>query len=188
MTTDHKIQELQKCKEDIVYFAEKYCKVQNYNTGKSTNIQLNDFQKTFLEDSKNNDLVSSLSERRKGATTVLLIKLLWDIIFTEDKKAYHVSYRYNCIDYSKEQLMNMFNLLPIWMRLEIDIIQKTKIVFENNFELNFVASTSYGMCGIRPDNVYLDQSYYMDNDFKLSLFPIISWTGSQLVEVSTVEY
>lgn len=62
---DYRVQELVKCKRDIVYFAEKYYKIINLDRGLET-IKLYDVQKDALNAIKDNKRLIILSGRQQG--------------------------------------------------------------------------------------------------------------------------
>jgi hypothetical protein len=88
--TQEHIQEIVKCKEDIIYFAEKYFKIVSIQDGEHT-ITLWDFQKkilkAFLEPPEDKRHAIIISARQSSKTTTTSIYILHFILFNSDKTA-----------------------------------------------------------------------------------------------------
>ena len=82
------IEEIKKCKKDILYFAEKYCRVMT-DEG-VTNIELRDYQKEILSSYQNNRFSILLSARQSGKCLSFSSKI--DIYNIKTKE-----YRKTCI-------------------------------------------------------------------------------------------
>lgn len=113
--TPDEIQEWLKCKNDILYFAEKYCKLMTPEGIR--NIQLRDYQKKYLQHLEKNRLSIYLSCRQSGKclsfTQVISTKLnnkFIDIYGNKLKKYF------DCLYYNKEKdcyelpLFEIYNL------------------------------------------------------------------------------
>ncbi|WIC41526.1 terminase family protein [Chryseobacterium phage MA9V-1] len=74
------VEEFLRCKEDIIYFANKYCKLVD-DTGMTNNITLRKYQKRLLRAMQTKKYVIILSGRQIGKTTTTAIFLLWKLIF-----------------------------------------------------------------------------------------------------------
>src|SRR5574344_563379 len=85
--TPEMINEVVRCKEDILYFASNYFYIQNLDKGK-IKIPLWDFQKKLLKvmlnppDNKRHIVV--LSARQMSKTTVTTIYILHEMLFKKD--------------------------------------------------------------------------------------------------------
>ena len=113
--TQEEIKEWLKCKNDILYFAEKYCKLMTPEGIK--NIKLRDYQKNYLQHLEKNRLSIYLSCRQSGKclsfTQVIDTKLNNELItiYGERLKKY-----FDCLYYNKEKdcyelpLFEIYNL------------------------------------------------------------------------------
>ncbi len=72
--TPEEIEEWKHCKKDILYFAERYCKLMTPEGIKR--IQLRDYQKDYLEHLTKNQLSIMLSARQAGKCISLITKVL----------------------------------------------------------------------------------------------------------------
>lgn len=120
--TEEEIQEWLKCKNDILYFVEKYCKLMTPEGIK--NITLRDYQKKYLKHLEENRLSIYLSARQAGKCLDFLqhvdIKLdTININFIGDKLKKYLDKKYYIIeeDYYRLPLFELYNIFDnsfIW--------------------------------------------------------------------------
>lgn len=113
--TQEEINEWKRCKNDILYFAEKYCKLMTPEGIK--NVKLRDYQKNYLRHLEDNRLSIYLACRQCGKCnsliTKVLIKIDWEEInFIDDKlkKYLNSNYYINDKDYYELPLFELYNL------------------------------------------------------------------------------
>src|SRR4051812_12877826 len=86
--TKTEFEEYVRCKEDIIYFAEKYFYIVNIDKGKIL-IPLREYQKrilkAFVEPQNGKRHCAVLSSRQIGKSTISTIYLLWYALFNRDK-------------------------------------------------------------------------------------------------------
>ena len=83
--TDAEIQEWLKCKNDIIYFVEKYCQLMTPEGIK--HVKLRDYQKNYLRHLEKHRLSIYLACRQCGKTTTSAVFMLHYILFNTDKNA-----------------------------------------------------------------------------------------------------
>jgi hypothetical protein len=81
--TDEEMAEMRRCAKDIVYFADKYCKVMTDEGYKK--IELRDYQKEILLNYKNHRFNILLASRQIGKTITTGIFLVWYMLFNFDR-------------------------------------------------------------------------------------------------------
>ena len=84
MMTDDEIQEYIRCKLDIHYFAEKYCRIKTED-GSVQNIKLRDYQRGILDLYTKNRFSILCGSRQIGKTINAAITMLHFITFNNDK-------------------------------------------------------------------------------------------------------
>ena len=86
--------EYEKCKNDIVYFAETYCKTDDPSKP-GTSIVLLEKKRKFLKALANNDIhkIIALGYRQCGKTTLAIIFALWKMYFFPNSHVVIVSAR-----------------------------------------------------------------------------------------------
>ena len=95
--TPEEIEEWQKCRNDIIYFADKYCKMMTPEG--IQHVQLRDYQRDYLEHLMKNRLSIFLSCRQSGKCSSLITKVLckfnpsfWDQVGERIKKRWELQY------------------------------------------------------------------------------------------------
>ena len=196
-TTEEQIAEYIRCKEDIVYWAEKYFYIVDIDHGKMK-IPLRDYQKkmlkAFTNPSKGKRHNVVLSSRQSGKTTTASIFLSHYAIFNEQKT---IAVMANKEKTSMEILLRIKSAiqeLPIWMQQGIDEEYggwaKGSIGFENGIRLVAGSTASNALRTYSIGLLYLDEfAFVPDNiaeEFMRSVYPTISSAKtSQIIVVST---
>jgi len=196
--TQKRIEEFIRCKEDILYFAEKYFTIVSIDKGKHK-IKLREYQKRILkafveppnEDKKH---VAMLASRQIGKSTVSTIYITHYVLFEEDKK---VAILANNEKTAKEILRRIklaIKSIPIWMQQGISEENggwnKNTIGFENG---NIIMAGSTASTAFRGESVallYMDEfAHVPDNiadEFMDSVYPTISSSEkAKMIVVST---
>lgn len=181
------IEEYLKCKEDIIYFAEKYFYIITLDGGRQL-IKLWDFQKKILKafmktpafngQEKKNLVI--LSSRQISKTTMITIYFLHYIIFNKDKCAAVLA---NKEEVAKEILRRIrfsYEQLPLWLQAGVADggWNKKTIQLENGSRIICSSTASDGIRGYSINVLALDEFAFVDNniaeEFMASVFPTIS--------------
>jgi len=196
--TAKRMEEYIRCKEDILYFAEKYFTIVSIDDGKHT-IKLREYQRRILKafvdpPDENKQHIAMLSSRQIGKTTVSTIYLTHYVLFQEDKK---VAVLANNEKTAKEILRRIklaIKQIPLWMQQGISEENggwnKNTIGFENG---NIIMAGSTASTAFRGESVallYMDEfAHVPDNiadEFMDSVYPTISSSkNAKMVIVST---
>ena len=83
--TPEMIKEMDKCKNNILHFAENHFYIINLDVGR-IKIKLHPYQKRILRSLRDNRFVCLLSSRQAGKTTVMTIYCLWLACFQNDQR------------------------------------------------------------------------------------------------------
>lgn len=119
--TDEEIEEWKKCKDDILYFAENYCKLLTPEGIK--NVKLRDYQVEYLEHLMKNRLSIYLACRQCGKCNSLINTILVkfnknDDLFGVELKKYFDKYYYNiehdCYKLPLFELYNIYDKSLAW--------------------------------------------------------------------------
>lgn len=120
--TKEEISEWKKCKKDIVYFAEKYCKLMTPEGIK--HVTLRDYQVDYLKHLEQNRLSIMLSARQAGKCvsfiTKVMVKIDNNILdqLSDKMKMYIYRHYYNslqdCYEMPLFELYNLFETSNIW--------------------------------------------------------------------------
>ena len=116
--TPELIGEFVKCKEDILYFAEKYFKIITIDEGEVL-ISLWDFQRKVLKslvDPSPKRNVIILSPRQASKTTLSTIYILHYAVFNKDKRIAILANKENTAIEILERVKLAYQYLPYWMQ------------------------------------------------------------------------
>ena len=116
--TTEQYQEIKKCKNDPIYFIEKYIKIVDGDIG-LINFKLRDFQSEYVNKIHENNKVLSIWSRQSGNSITNLSYLLWYAIFNSDKNIAYLDYCYDISSEKMKTLMYMIEELPIWIQAPI---------------------------------------------------------------------
>lgn len=108
--TQHELDELVKCEQDILYFAEKYCRIKKED-GQYGHFELRPYQKKALRAFQNNRFVIYCASRQIGKCLIFqsLTKINGEeksvgMLFNENKKR-------SILSTIKEMLYSLYNIL-----------------------------------------------------------------------------
>lgn len=176
LTPEH-LEELKKCYEDIVYFAETYYTIVNVDTGRQK-IQLYDYQKNMLKALVENRQVIFCTSRQIGKTTIVTIFLVWYILFNEDKSVACLANKLASAREILSRIQMAYSLLPKWLQQGCVEWNKSSIELENGSKLFVAATTSDSVRGKSFSCIYLDEVAFVPenlwNKFFTSTYPTIS--------------
>lgn len=153
--TVDEIKEISRCKKDIIYFAEKYCKILDPTTGNYSNIVLHDYQKDFLlsiESEKYNIVNTS---RQVGITLIESIYLLHTFIFSTDRTILIIENKLDIAIEKLQKIKNMYELLPFFMKTGIISSNKRLFNGENLTRIKVSAATKQLAIGYTINDLYL---------------------------------
>lgn len=169
------IQEWKKCRDNILYFAEKYCAITHIDYG-TIAVQLRDYQKDMLEIMDNNRMTVCNLSRQLGKTTVVAIFLAHFVCFNKDKfvgiLAHKGSMSAEVLDRTKQAIA----LLPDFLQPGIVEWNKGSIELDNGSKIGAFASSPDAVRGNSFALIYIDECAFIPNflDAWLAIQPVIS--------------
>ncbi len=110
------IEEYLKCKEDPIYFCEKYVKIISLDEG-IVNFKMFDFQKRFVRAAKQNRFTIVRCGRQMGKTTTATGLLLHEGLFADNPS--YIAILANKMDTAQEildRIQMAYENLPIWLQ------------------------------------------------------------------------
>jgi hypothetical protein len=185
--TDEEVQEWLRCKNDILYFSEKYCKLMTPEGIR--NIELRDYQKKYLKHLEDNRLSIYLACRQCGKTTTSAIFMLHYILFNIDKNALVLGNKrktaIEILDKAKKILIE----LPFFLRPGIYKWNEAEIVLDNGCRLMAEATTTNSGIGFTFHCVLADEFAHISPNimeaFYNNLFPTITAARARFMLTST---
>ena len=187
--TPKMVQELKKCKEDIIYFAENYFYIVNLDRGKEV-IKLYTRQKQILRSLINNRFTCLLSCRQFGKTTLMTIYALWIACFESDQRIVIVANREQTAINVFKRIRTAYEQLPNFLKPGVKDYGKTGLTFDNDSSIGVSTTTSSAARGESINCMIVDEMAFIENhlieDFWKSVIPVVSsGKKSKIFAVST---
>lgn len=185
--TEEEIKEWFKCKNDILYFAEKYCKLMTPEGIK--NISLRSYQKRYLQHLEKNRLSIYLSCRQSGKTTTSAIFMLHYIVFNVDKNALVLGNIFKTAKEILDKTKKIFLELPFFLKPGIYKWNESEIVLDNGCRLLALATTKNSAIGLTLHCCLWDEAAHIApniaDSFYNNVFPTITAARARFMITST---
>ena len=154
--TPEQIIDLQKCKEDPVYFINNYVKFVTIDKG-LTDFKLYPYQEKLINNYHNNRFNICKIPRRSGKTLISIFYVLHHIIFNDNVTDGIFSFNTLTACNSLQRLMTAYENLPEWMQHKVIINNKSKLELENGSRV-IVGNTTYSSFkGCTFNLIFLDE-------------------------------
>ena len=171
------IKEYVKCKDDPVYFIEKYVKIITLDKGLQP-FKLYDCQKRKVECIMNNRRVVLMEGRQQGKTVTSAACILHYTIFQEDKTVAIMANKASAAREVLNRYQIMYENLPLWMQQGVRVWNKGDVELENNSKVLTAATTAAAIRGKSVNWLYIDEAAIIPNniadEFFTSVYPTIS--------------
>lgn len=171
--------ELKRCENSILYFANKYIKISDNISVKQ--ISLNDFQISVTEKFEGSKSFFLSGERMTGKTTVAAIILLHNALFNSKNSSVIFAPKQVISDYMLELIVEMYERLPNFLTISKIISKnKQKLEFDNESFILSAGSQPQSLIGLDISTVYIDESEFMSDDLnKLIADAVVKLTLKQ---------
>ena len=185
--SEEEINEWVKCKNDIVYFAEKYCKLMTPQG--IQHITLRGYQKKYLKHLEKNRLSVYLACRQCSKTTMSALFMLHYIIFNTDKNALVIGSKLKVAKEILDKAKKIYYELPYFLKPGIYKWNECEIVLDNGCRLMAEATTinsgiSYTFHCVLADEFAHVAPNILDK-FYNNLFPTITAANARFMITST---
>ena len=175
--SQEEIEEYVKCKNDPVYFIEKYVKIITLDRGLQP-FKLYDCQKEKVDCIMNNRRVVLMEGRQQGKTVTSAACILHYTIFEEDKTVAIMANKSSAAREVLNRYQIMYENLPIWMQQGVKVWNKGDVELENNSKVLTAATTAAAIRGKSVNWLYIDEAAIIPNniadEFFTSVYPTIS--------------
>ena len=187
--SDDEIQEYIKCKLDIHYFAEKYCRIKTED-GSIQNIRLRDYQKDILDLYTNNRFSILMGSRQIGKTINAAIAMLHYVTFNNDKNIMIVANIASTTIEIIDKIKSIYQQLPFFLKVGLKNWNQRTIIFENGCRIKSAARSKTPAIGFTIDFLYLDEFAHIPSNiiepYYTAVFPVVSAIeNSKIVITST---
>lgn len=183
------VEELRRCKEDIIYFAENFFYIVSLDRGKEK-IQLYEAQKRVLRSFVSERNVIVCSSRQIGKSTMLTVFSLWMVCFHDDYRAAIVANKETTAINIFKRIRLAYEQLPNYIKPGVKDYGKTGMTLGNDASIVVSTTTATSIRGDSLNCVLLDEAAHIEphllEDFWSSVIPTISsGKKSKILVVST---
>jgi len=186
---DDEIQEYIRCKIDIHYFAEKYCRIKTED-GSIQNIKLREYQKEILDLYTKNRFSILMGSRQIGKTINAAITMLHYVTFNNDKNIMIVANIASTTVEIIDKIKSIYQQLPFFLKVGLKNWNQRTIIFENGCRIKSAARSKTPAIGFTIDFLYLDEFAHIPSNiiepYYTAVFPVVSAIeNSKIVITST---
>lgn len=185
--TPEEIAEYKKCMNDIIYFANTYCKLMTPEGIK--NIKLRDYQEAYLRHLVTNRLSIFLSCRQSSKTTSSAIFLLHYILFNIDKNSLVLGNKRKTAVEVLDKIKKIYLELPFFLKPGVYKWNEGEVVFDNGCRCMAEATTINSGISFTFHCVLADEFAHISpnilDSFYNNLFPTITAGRARFMITST---
>lgn len=183
------VEELKKCKENIIYFAENFFFIVSIDDGKQK-IKLYDAQKRMLLNMVENRFTVNLASRQSGKSTLLTIFVLWMACFNEDHRAAIVANKEATAINIFKRVRMAYEQLPNYIKPGVKDYGKTGMTLGNDSSILVSTTTATSIRGDSLSTLAIDEVAFIEShileEFWSSVIPSVSsGKKSKVLLVST---
>lgn len=187
--TSEMIDHLDKCKGDIIYFADNFFYIIDPDVGR-VKIDLFDYQRRCLDTIKNNRKTILLASRQVGKSTILTMYALWEACFFADKSIVLIANKEATAIEIFRRIKLAYEQLPNYLKPGIDEWAKTSVKFSNGSRILISTTTGSAARGMTINTLLLDELAFIEpqsilEDFWRSVMPTISRAKTSKVLISS---
>ena len=187
--TPEMIAEIQKCKNDIHYFAEHYFHIVTSDDGKQK-INLYPAQKRALKSLQKYRFNIINASRQSGKTTLMTIYALWMTCFDDYKRVVIVANKENTAIMILRRVAMAYEELPNWLKPGTAQYGKKEIIFGNHSSIGISTTTGSAVRGDTLNCIIIDEAAHIDDhlmkDFWASVIPTISSSKKRTTKIFMV--
>jgi terminase large subunit-like protein len=184
--TTEMIAEYVKCRDDPIYFIEKYIRIVTEDG--LVPIKLRDYQTDMiLKMYKNRNLIS-LQSRQSGKTETVRGFVLHYILFNDQKTVAILADKEDTVKETLYKIQIAYQQLPGWLQLGLFEWNKGKVELENGSRIIVAGTGSNSIRGLTIHVLILDECAHISNfqEFYSSVLPTISaGKATKLIMTST---
>tara|TARA_B100000965_G_scaffold340357_1_gene308578 strand:+ start:340 stop:1983 length:1644 start_codon:yes stop_codon:yes gene_type:complete len=187
--TEEQIIEFLKCKEDPVYFANKYIKIVSLDEG-LTQFHPYDFQEKLINNFHNNRFNICKMPRQTGKSTTVVSYLLHYAVFNDSVNIGILANKAATARELLQRLQTAYENLPKWMQQGILSWNKGSMELENGSKILAASTSASAVRGMSFNILFLDEFAFVPNhvadSFFASVYPTItSGKNTKVIIVST---
>jgi hypothetical protein len=181
--TEWELEEIKKCAEDVVYFADNYCHVMTDEGIRQ--ISLRDYQIQILNQYQHHRKNVFVSPRQSGKTITSSIFLLWYLLFNYEKNAMIMANIGDTAAELMDKIKVIMKGLPFFLKPGLLVYNVMTMKYDNGCRIMAKTTTKTSSIGYTIHMLYMDEFAHINpnfiNQFFKSVYPTIS--SSQIARV-----
>lgn len=185
--TDEEIEEWKRCRNDIIYFVEKYCKIMTPEG--IAKVKLRDYQIEYLQFLESNIYTILCAARQIGKTVTSAIYMLHYICFNVDKNAMVIGNKRKTAVEILDKMKNIFLELPHFLKPGIYKWNESEIVLDNGCRILTDATTATPALGFTLHCLLWDEAAHchpnIAEKFYGNIFPTLQAGRGKMMITST---
>jgi len=190
--TPEMVDELEKCRNSLLYFAENYFYIIDPDEGKKV-IPLFEYQKRLVQALDDNRFNIVLSSRQSGKTTCMTILALHEACFNEHKNVVIVANKEDTAKNIFKRVKLAYQELPNWLKPGIKKWGDTGVEFANGSEISISTTTGNAARGKTINLLLLDELAFIEpesivEDFWRSVYPTISRAKTSRILITSTPH
>lgn len=159
--TGDMVDELRKCKNSVVYFAENFFYIVSLDRGKEK-IKLYNAQKQMLENMVAYRFTANLASRQSGKTSLLTIFALWMVCFNDDHRAAIVANKEATAINIFKRVRMAYEQLPNYIKPGVKDYGKTGMTLGNDSSIIVSTTTATSIRGDSLNTICLDEAAFIE--------------------------
>lgn len=182
-----KLEELEKCMSEPMYFIRTYVKIQHPTKG-MVPFEIYPYQENILDCFANNKYVIAMCGRQMGKTTCAAAYILWRALFNPDQTILIAANKFVQAMEIMDRIRYSYETLPDWLRAGVVEYNKGTITFDNGSSIISRATSPDAGRGLSISLLYLDEFAFVRptiaTEFWTAMQPTLS-TGGDCIITST---
>ena len=167
--TPEQIKELVKCKNDVLYFCNKYVQIVSIDHGVML-FDTYEYQDDLLTKFAKHRFNIALLSRQSGKSTIVSAYALWFGLFHSNKNIGIVSNKEKAAISFLTRLKYQYELLPAWLKPGAVKWAEKSVVFENNTTIQVAATSKDSFRGEPMSLLICDELAFVDPQWKAEEF------------------
>jgi hypothetical protein len=185
--TKEELEDLAKCANDVVYFANKFC--YSMTDEGVQQITLRPYQEDMLEDFQDNRFVIMLASRQIGKTVTSSIFIAWYLCFHYDRNVMIVANKMATTTEIVDKVKVIIKNLPFFIKPGVGTSGATGMKFDNGCRLYSQATTKTAAIGFTIHLLYADEFAHIHpnflSQFYRSIYPTLSSSKISRIIISS---
>lgn len=187
--TQEEIEELTKCANDIIYFANNFGYCMQGSKGYKP-ITLREYQEEMLDSYYKYRFNIVLSSRQIGKTVTAALFILHNAIFNYDKNIGIAANKFQTAVEIMDKIKELMSYLPFYMKPGVKVYNQSMMVFDNGCRIIAQATTKKSFIGYTIHTLYLDEFAHVEpnilDEFYENIMPTVSsMEDSKIIITST---